>query len=90
MKEAGAHRARASARVHEGLVGQIAIQDIVARIAAVVTAGRVRVVGPGIAEFTALIVAAPYPLGHHDHSGKRVLPRDKSGNVPLPSNSTGT
>ncbi|SKU77246.1 Uncharacterised protein [Mycobacteroides abscessus subsp. abscessus] len=90
MKEAGTHRARASARVHKTLVGQIAIQDVVARVAAVATAGRIRVVGPGIAELTALIVAAPYPLGHHDHSGKRVLPRGKSGNVRLPSNSIST
>jgi hypothetical protein len=72
VQGAGLDRVRAVFGEDVSLVGQVAVEDVVAGVAVVVPAGRVGVVGPGVAESRAPIVVAMNPQRHQCDSGQRV------------------
>ncbi len=72
VKGAGGDRVGAPLDRHVRLVDEVAVQDVVAGVAAVVTAGRGVVIGPGLAESRSAVVVAADPHGNLGYSGEHV------------------
>ena len=83
VQRAGRNRRGAPLDRHVRLVDEVAVEDVVAGVAAVVAAGRGVVVGPRVAERVPAVVVAPDPDRHLGDACEYVDTRCDGGDIGL-------